>query len=140
MTEPKAWGTPLARLDLVWTRIEARLAVWVILAEIATLVFWVSVTGLASFYSPDGNAIGLIYRSILAAIILGTIVHFATRKRGAKVNAIAVTASTILGLVLGRIWVHAGVSWASNLAAWLLNASVPMLIGGPRGIVTRLTL
>src|SRR5215813_3551167 len=124
MAEPKAWGTPLARLDLVWTRIEARLAVWVILAEIATLVLWVSVKGLASFYTPDGNAIGLIYRSILSAIVLGTATHFFTRKEKDRepklLNPIAVVVAVIAGVIVGRAWVHVGVNWASNLAGWLL--------------------
>jgi hypothetical protein len=144
MSEPKAWGVVLNRLDLYWTRIEARLAVWVILAEIATLVLWVSVKGLASFYTPDGNAIGLIFRSILTAMVLGTLAHFFTRKERERapklLNPIAVTVAAIAGILLGRVWVHAGVAWSSNLASWLLNASVPMLVGGPRGIVTRLTL
>jgi TRAP-type C4-dicarboxylate transport system permease small subunit len=34
----------------------------------------------------------------------------------------------------------AGLHWASNLLNWLQNASVLMLVGGLRGLVTRLTL
>src|SRR5437016_518187 len=68
---PKRWGVPLVRLDQLWTRIEQRLAVWVIIAEVGTLVAWVSVKGLASFYTPGGNAIGVLYRSILGAVALG---------------------------------------------------------------------
>jgi hypothetical protein len=137
--EPRAWGRPLVRLDQQWTVLEQKLAVWVIVAEIATLCSWVSLKGLASLYS-DGNAIGLIYRSVLTAIVLGLLVHLGTRKKGDRINAIAVSIAAALGLVLGRAWVGVGVGWASNACGWLLNASVPMLIGGPRGVVTRLTL
>lgn len=142
--EAKPWGAPLFRLDRAWTALERGIAVFVILAEIVTLVLWVSVKGLASYYSPDGSVIGLIYRSILTSIVLALIAHFITRPRKGRapswVNPAAVTAAAIAGLLLGKVWVHGGAEWASNAAAWLLNASVPMLVGGPRGIVTRLTL
>jgi hypothetical protein len=46
----------------------------------------------------------------------------------------------ILGLAAGRLWAHAGVVYASNVLNWLQNASVLMLIGGLRGLATRLTL
>jgi tripartite ATP-independent transporter DctQ subunit len=143
---PARWGIPLVQLDLVWTRIEARLAVWVILAEVATLVLWVSIKGLASYFTPEGSAIGLLYRSIVTAVALGLAAHFIARRPGVqgrltpRLAPIAVTLSAIGGILLGRVWVHAGVGWASNVAGWLLNASVPMLVGGPRGVVTRLTL
>jgi Tripartite ATP-independent periplasmic transporters, DctQ component len=43
-------------------------------------------------------------------------------------------------LVAGRLWVHAGVGWSSNVLNWLQNASSLMLVGGLRGLATRLTL
>ncbi len=53
----------------------------------------------------------------------------------------AVTAAAIVaGLVAGRLWAHAGVAYASNVLNWAQNASVLMLIGGLRGLATRLTL
>lgn len=144
----KAWGLPLVALDRAWTGLERRLAVWVILAEIVTLVGWVALKGFASYYSPDGDNIGLIFRSILSAILLGSAVHLVTRPRphGGRAgdvrrwHPVAVTAATVAGLLLGRAWVHVGCGWAANVTGWLLNASVPALIGGPRGVVTRLTL
>jgi TRAP-type C4-dicarboxylate transport system permease small subunit len=137
---PKAWGLPLVKLDQKWTRLEQRLAVWVIVVEIVTLCAWVSLKGLASLYTPDGSAIGLIFRSVFTAILLGLVAHLATRKQQKRTNAIAVCISVMAGLLLGRAWVTIGVDWATNASSWLLNASVPSLVGGPRGVVTRLTL
>jgi hypothetical protein len=142
--EVAAWGAPLDKLNRLWVRIEQRLAVWAIVTEIATLVLWVSMKGLAAYYTPGGNVIGLIYRSIVSAIVLGFVAHLLTRpKKGAPPslkNAVIVTTAVVIGLFLGRAWVHLGVAWFSNATAWLQNASVLMLIGGPRGLVTRLTL
>jgi len=56
------------------------------------------------------------------------------------VHRVATTAAVLLGLAAGRLWVHAGVLYASNVLNWLQNASVLMLIGGLRGLATRLTL
>jgi hypothetical protein len=53
---------------------------------------------------------------------------------------VLVTSSTVLGLVLGRLWANVGVEYFSNVLNWMQNASLLMLIGGLRGVVTRLTL
>jgi hypothetical protein len=102
----------------------------------------VSLKGLASLYQPDGgNPIGLIYRAILSSIVLGFVTHLVMKKKaGTQAYPIAVTSAAFLGLVFGRVWVAVGVDYFSNLIGWLQNASVLRLIGGPRGLVTRLTL
>jgi TRAP-type C4-dicarboxylate transport system permease small subunit len=137
---PAAWGTPLLALDKLWVRIEARLAVIVVVVEITTLCFWVSMKGLASYYTPGGNIIGVIFRSVLTGIVLGLIAHLITRKQKPLINGIACTSSVIVGLFLGPVWANGGGDYASNIVAWLQNASALSLIGGPRGLVTRLTL
>src|SRR5437868_2066946 len=101
---PKSWGAPLTKLDQAWTRLEQRIAVGVIVAEIATLCLWVSLKGLASYYTPDGDVIGLIFRSIFTGIALGLIAHALTRKKSAKIDAISTTTAVFIGLLLGRAW------------------------------------
>lgn len=137
---PAAWAAPLLSLDKLWVRVEARIAVSVVVVEIATLCFWVSMKGLASYYTPGGNVIGVIFRSVLTGIVLGLITHLITRKQKPLINGIACTSAVIIGLFLGPVWANGGNDYASNVVSWLQNASVLSLIGGPRGLVTRLTL
>ena len=135
-----SWGEPIARLDEAWQRIEARLCAAVLLAEILSLGVWISLKGLSTDYAPGSNASGVVYRSIVTASLLGGGAHLLASKRAAAVHRLAVTAAMVLGLVAGRLWAHAGVGWASNALNWLQNASTLMLLGGLRGLVTRLTL
>jgi hypothetical protein len=135
--------TRLERLDAAWQRIEARLCAGVLVAEIASLTLWISLKGLSSDYVPGGNASGVVYRAILTATALGVAAHLVcARLRSLRpgIRTAVSTGAVLLGLVLGRLWAHAGVSWASNVLNWLQNASVLMLIGGLRGLATRFTL
>jgi hypothetical protein len=135
-----AWGRPIARLDDAWQRLESRLCAAVLIAEIASLTVWISLKGLSTDFTPGGNAAGLVCRSILSAVLLGVAAHLATRRAEGKIRGIAASAGVLLGLFAGRMWAHAGVHWSSNLLNWLQNASSLMLIGGLRGLATRLTL
>jgi hypothetical protein len=130
----------LQRLDAAWQRLEARLCAGVLVAEIISLTLWISLKGLSADTQPGGSASGLIYRGFVTATAFGVAAHLATRKRGAKVHGLVTTVAVLAGLVAARLWVHSGVAWASNLLNWLQNASVLMLIGGLRGLATRLTL
>lgn len=132
--------SPLEKIDAGWQRLEARLCAAVLVAEIASLTLWISLKGLSADYRPGENASGLVYRCFLTAAVVGVAAHLATRKQAPRVHAIATTVATIVGLVLGRAWVHVGVAYAGNILNWLQNASVLMLIGGLRGLATRLTL
>lgn len=143
-TTPKAWGRPLARLDQVWTTVEQHLAVWVLVVEIVALTAWVTLKGLSTSHAVSGSAIGILVRGAIGAIVLGLVAHrFSRPKAGAPDKAshpIIVSAAIVLGLLAAFLWAEVGVAWCSNLVAWLLNASTLSLIGGPRGMVTRLTL
>ncbi len=150
----KAWGQPLMRMDQAWTRLESRLCAWLLVAEIAALCLWIALKGLSAEYQTAGtgekNVSGLVFRSLLTAVALGLGAHFATRPKVAeghkdfpatqKRHRIVVTSSVFAGLILGRLWANAGVEYFSNLLNWMQNASLLMLIGGLRGVVTRLTL
>ncbi len=142
----QAWGEPLVKLDKKWTSLESKLCVWVLLAEIAALCFWIALKGLSSEYSPGGGDIsGLVFRSLISSVVLGLIVHKATKPPGASTeqadkHAIFVTGAVLVGLFVGRLWVKLGVEYFSNLLNWLQNASLLTLLGGLRGVATRLTL
>lgn len=140
MADKKGAASPLERVDAGWQRIEARLCAAVLVAEIASLTLWISLKGLSADFRPGENASGLVYRCFLTAAVLGVVAHLATRRRVARVHTNLTTAAVIAGLMLGRLWVHVGVTWSGNVLNWLQNASVLMLIGGLRGLATRLTL
>ncbi|MBV9947836.1 MAG: TRAP transporter small permease subunit, partial [Myxococcales bacterium] len=142
---PAAWAESVARLDASWQRLEARLCAAVLLAEIASLFAWISLKGLSADLVPGGNAAGVVYRAIVTAALLGTATHLAFRPTpgngsGAARHRVAVTAAVVAGAAAARLWAHAGVGWSSNALNWLQNASVLMLVGGLRGLATRLTL
>jgi TRAP-type C4-dicarboxylate transport system permease small subunit len=133
------WGKPLLRLDASWQALESRLCSTVLVIEIVALAAWVFLRGLASDYFPGENAAGLIVRSLLTAGVLSAIAHRATHNRGLMIHRVGVGSALVLGLIAGRLWAHMGVTWFSNFLNWVQNASVFMLIGGLRGLVTRLT-
>jgi len=132
--------SPLQRLDAAWQRLEARMCAAVLVAEIVSLTLWISLKGLSADYLPGGSSSGLVYRAIVTATAAGVVSHLVTRKRPARVHRLATTIAVVTGLIAGRLWVHAGVGWSSNILNWLQNASTLMLIGGLRGLATRFTL
>jgi TRAP-type C4-dicarboxylate transport system permease small subunit len=150
----QAWGAPLMRFDQAWTRLESRLCAWVLVTEIVALCLWIALKGLSAEYQTAGagekNVSGLVFRALITAVALGLGAHFVTRPKvgeddkgfpaAQKRHRVVVTASVFAGLLLGRVWANAGVEYFSNLLNWMQNASLLMLIGGLRGVVTRLTL
>ncbi|HEY1959729.1 MAG TPA: TRAP transporter small permease subunit [Polyangiaceae bacterium] len=148
------WVQPLVRFDAWWTKLEARLAAFVLGAEIVSLVTWVSLRGMSAEYQPNNttdpdapvDVSGLIFRALVGAIVLGIAAHLALRdkdpakrKRDLRYQ-LGVTAAIVLGLVASRFWANAGVSYFSNALNWLQSASTLTLLGGLRGLATRLTL
>jgi hypothetical protein len=138
---PAEWAAPLARLDERWQTLEARICAAVLIVEVTSLTLWITLKGLSTDYVPGANAAGLLTRTLLSMIALGGGAHLALRGRGGKLHRNAVVAGATLGfLVVGRLWAHVGVGYASNLLNCLQNASILMLVGGLRGVATRLTL
>ena len=150
----KAWGDPLARFDKRWTNFESRLCAWVLMAEVAALCLWIALKGLSAEYQTSGegdkNVSGIVFRSLITATFLGLAAHRATRPRLAPTDKgfeqaeqrhrVVVTISVIVGLACGRLWANGGVGYFSNLLNWMQGASLLALIGGLRGVATRLTL
>ncbi len=134
-----AWGRPFARLDAAWTRFESLLCAGVLIAEILALCLWIALKGLST-PTDAGNAAGLVFRSVLGAIALGLVAFGLTRKRSLSIQRTAVLGSITLGLVLGKAWQDVGVDYFSNVLNWLQDASTLTLLGGLRGVGTRLTI
>jgi hypothetical protein len=133
-----AWGRPFARLDATWTKFEARLCAVVLILEILALTFWVVLKGLST--PPGASAAGTVFRALVGAAVLGLIGFYALRKRGKKWERVGSLGGVTLGVVLAGAWADRGIDWSSNLLNWYQQASFLTLLGGLRGIGTRLTL
>ena len=152
--EPKAtpaehkpgWGLALAKLDKKWTKLEATLCAYVLIAEIIALCIWITLKGLSAEYVPGGDRSGLVFRGLLGAVVLALVAHKLTKPKNEddegerKKNAYAVTGALVLGMALAGVWAKSGVEYFSNLLNWMQSASLLTLIGGLRGVATRLTL
>jgi TRAP-type C4-dicarboxylate transport system permease small subunit len=150
----RGWGAALARFDARWTRFEARLAAAILLCEIVALCAWIALKGLSAEYQVVGqgekNISGLVFRGLIGAVVLGLIALRLTRPKvgaddpafgRAKVRQnVVVTIAVVLGLGAGRLWANGGVEYFANFLNWMQSASLLMLIGGLRGVATRLTL
>ena len=136
---PAAWGAPLARLDAIWTKFETWLCVGVLVLEVASLSLWVALKGMSTRVESETPA-GLIFRAVVGSVVLGTIAYFATRKRSKAVERIAVMSSIAVGILFAKVWVGWGVDFFANLLNWFQSASSLRLVGGLRGVGTRLTL
>jgi hypothetical protein len=145
--EKKAWGKPLDRLDRAWTGIEARLCAYVLVAEVLTLVFWISMKALSS---TGRGGPGLVYRSVVTAIVLGAIAHVASKRLlpdagikgswGLSKSEMVTSAAVAVGLFLGSFWGDLGIGYFANYFAWLQNASILVFFGGVSELAKRFTL
>ena len=134
---PKAaWGKPLDRFDRAWSKLDARLCAFVLMADILTLVFWISMKALSS----TGKAgPGYIFRAMLMAVVIGGITHLVTRKRMARHEAVT-TAAVVLGFIIGANLGDFGMVYFGNVLGWLQNASILVFVGGASELAKRFTL
>ncbi len=143
---PQKWGEPLVRIDRKWTRFEARLCAWVLMGEIAALCIWILFKGMAAGYSGGEDRSGLVLRAALGAVALGLSAHkvLKPKKEGDEAaerkHQVGTTAAVFVGLLASRVWADWGASYFSNFLNWMQSASTLTLIGGLRGVATRLTL
>ncbi len=133
------WGRPLAAFQERWTTLEVGLITFVLLWQLASLVAWVMVGGLAARPSPD-SAAGTVFRSSFGAVVLGSAAWGLSRKAKIEVRRAATIAAIVVGLGLGPAWKSVGVAYFDNLKGWLQEGSTLTLMGGLRGLATRLTL
>jgi TRAP-type C4-dicarboxylate transport system permease small subunit len=142
-----AWGLPLVRLDKAWTKLEMRLCAAVLMGEIFALCLWISMKGLSAEYG-GGDRSGLVFRALVGAVVLGYAVHRVTRPKpgveedpkAAQTHAIAVTVAVAVGILGAWGWANRGTVYFSNFLNWMQSASFLTLVGGLRGVATRLTL
>lgn len=135
---PRAWGLPIARVDAMLTAIEERILLFALLLEIGSLVVWVVLRGFSLGETDTRNLILRVPMVAGALAAVGALV--ASRMKGNDAARYFPLGGAIAGAVLAFATRNAGVFYFQNILNWLQNASVLMLVGGLRGLVTRLTL
>jgi TRAP-type C4-dicarboxylate transport system permease small subunit len=133
------WADPIMRADIAWTRFETWLVVLALALEILSMSLWVFLKG---FSTPPGgeSAAGIIFRSAVGAIVLGSALWFGLRKQPESIRRNATLVGVFIGLATGKVWANFGVDYTSNLLNWYQQACFLTLLGGLRGVGTRLTL
>src|SRR5262249_42154869 len=131
------------------TRVETRLCAVLLFLEFSLLCFWVALKGLAREFTQKGNSSGLVLRLMLTAAAIGAIANLVKRIQKARATGAQprwgrealIGAGTLFVVFVGlSSWSRASIEWSSNFLNWTQNASILMLFGGLRGVVTRLTL
>jgi hypothetical protein len=131
-------GDGLTRADARFTRFETALVVIVLCAEVGALCSWILLRGLST-PSESGSA-GVVLRGLLGATALGLVARRLLRGRPEVQKRIGTTAAVVVGACLAPLWANLFVDYASNWLGWLQQASFLTLLGGLRGVGTRLTL
>jgi len=133
-----AWGVPLMHLDEVWTRFETWLAVFALSLEILSMSLWVFLKGFST--PPGDNVSGILFRAVVGAVVLGSAAWFGLKKQSESVRRNATLAGVFVGVLLAKAWASVAVDYTSNLLNWYQQACFLTLLGGLRGVGTRLTI
>lgn len=134
-----AWGEPIARFERQWTWLETRLITGVLLAQIFSLVAWVLLAGLAAPVGADSSS-GTVFRAVVGASALAAAAWLGSKRLRLSARRGLVFAAIALGIVAAPLWRARGVEYFDNLRGWLQEGSTLTLMGGLRGLATRLTL
>jgi TRAP-type C4-dicarboxylate transport system permease small subunit len=147
-----AWAEPLARFEQRWTWLESRLLTFVLVWQIVSLVAWVFLNGLSESVT---STAGTVFRAVLLASALGAGTWAGTRGRPEEQRRNLTLAAIALGIGAMVVWHRAaagsthGIALAldtktagyfDNIKGWLQEGSTLTLLGGLRGLGTRLTL
>lgn len=137
-----AWAQPFVRIERALTWFESRLLFVVLLALVFSLVAWISLRGMAAPVQAE-NAAGTVFRGLLGAAILGALARFGTAR--AKIDdetkrAVATVVAMAIGAGIAPAWRKVGVDHFDAILNWLQEGSALTLVGGLRGVATRLTL
>jgi TRAP-type C4-dicarboxylate transport system permease small subunit len=154
-----AWAAPIVAFEAKWTWFESRLITFVLLWQLAALVSWVFLNGLAESVAQTA---GVVFRAAVFGIVLGTGTWFGARKMPMERRRALTIVALAVGFGLAPIWKSLAIAgkapgatglaasmaaldkssanYFDNFKGWLQGASTLTLLGGLRGLATRLTL
>jgi len=140
--EGAAWAKGFVRVERVLTWIEARLLFVALMALVISLVVWIAIRGMASPLESK-SAAGAVLRMFVGAGLLGAVARV-TAVRVLKLDEVKSAALTVGGIVVGiaiaPAWRTVGIARFDAILNWLQEGSVLTLVGGLRGVSTRLTI
>jgi TRAP-type C4-dicarboxylate transport system permease small subunit len=136
-----AWAQPLVKLEHKWTWLETRLLFVALLALTFVLCLFFALRGMKESLDAQ-EAAGTIFRAIVGAGVLGGVVRLATRNRGMKEmhRNVATVVAVLIGLATAKLWRGVGIEYFAGVFDWLQEGSTLTLMGGLKGISTRLTM
>ncbi len=136
-----AWARPLVTLEHRWTWLETRLLFVALLSLTFVLCLFFALRGMKEPVDAEAAA-GTIWRALVGATVLGGMVRLATGNRGLKEQHrnIATVVAVIIGLATAKLWRGLGIEYFTGLFDWLQEGSSLTLMGGLKGISTRLTM
>lgn len=134
-----AWANPIMAADIAWTRFETWLAVLALSLEILSMSLWVFLKGFST--PPEGESpAGIVFRALFGATAFGMGAWFGLKKQSIPIRRWATIGGVFLGLFIAKAWAKVGVDYTSNLLNWYQQACFLTLLGGLRGVGTRLTV
>lgn len=151
-----AWAEPVARFEQRWTWLESRLLTFVLVWQILSLVAWVFLNGLSESVTTTA---GTVFRAVALAVALGLGAWLGTKKRTEDQRRNLTLFAIAVGIGVMWLWHRSAATAAAakidsgalsldkatagyfdNIKGWLQEGSTLTLLGGLRGLGTRLTL
>lgn len=135
------WGEPFARVARALDWFEMRLLFAVLIGLVFLLTAWVSLVGMSAPLESDSSE-GGVFRAIVGAVVLGGLSRVVTGRLGWSETrrAIATCVAIALAVAVAPLWRTVGVEYFGHLKTWLQEGSSLTMLGGLRGVGTRVTI
>jgi hypothetical protein len=111
----------------------------VLLSLIFFMVTWISLKGL-SLPLQSGSRAGTAYRMLFGIAVGGGLAQLATRKLPEARRTQITFAVILVGIGIAPLWRARGVEYCEHILNWLQEGSSLTMLGGLRGVSTRLTI
>ena len=137
-----AWANGFVRVERALTWFESRLLFVALMALVLSLVFWISLRGMASPVTSQSSA-GIVFRMFVGAAVLGGIARLVAQwglKLDETKSAFATVGGIIVGVASASAWRAVGIARFDAILNWLQEGSALTLVGGLRGLSSRLTI
>lgn len=136
------WANGLVRVERALTWIESRLLFVTLMALVLSLVFWISLRGMSTPIESK-SAAGTVFRMLVGASVLGGLARLVA-ERALKLDevksAVVTSLAVIIGIATASLWRSVGIARFDAILNWLQEGSSLTLVGGLRGLSTRLTV
>jgi hypothetical protein len=135
------WVQRIVSFERRWSWLESWLLFIALMILMAVLCIWISLNGMSSPLATPNKA-GTVFRALFGAVALGGAIRFALRKREMPrwKRSVATAVAAVAGCALAPLWREVGIDFFGGLLDWAQEGSSLTLVGGLRGLGTRLTI